>query len=65
MPSDSYLCEYCEIPFSAERCSCEDTYYIIERYLSDVEVLDPTELTKLIVAKREEVIHRSYPQALI
>ena len=64
MPSESYVCEYCETPFGTP-CQCEGTYYIIERYLSDSEVLDPTELTKLIVAKREEVIHRSYPQPTI
>jgi hypothetical protein len=64
MPSESYVCEYCEVPFGTQ-CECEGTYYIIERYLSEIDVLDPTELTKLIVAKREIVIHRSYPQPTI
>ena len=64
MPSDSYVCEYCETPFGTP-CQCEGTYYIIERYLSDSEVLDPTELTKLIVSKREQPIYKNYLQPTI
>ena len=47
MPEESYECEYCDQPWGVPD-KCETIYAVVERYLSDMEVLAPTELTALI-----------------
>ena len=43
-----YECIYC-LRTAEKTCNCEKMYSIIERYLSNSEVLDPDELTSILV----------------
>ena len=55
MPEDSYVCVYCDAPWGSN-CNCEVTYNVIERYLSEEQVWDPTELTRLVLKAQLEPV---------